>query len=134
MRILGIDYGDKKIGLGFGDSSVGVAVPLEVVPNRGQETIQTFAKYVRTDDIDRIVVGVPLATGGKYGSRQLEKTRAFIQALSAVVSVPVEEEDESFTTAESLRLQHEEGADADEDALAAMLIVRGYLERLGEGV
>lgn len=131
MRILGIDYGDKKIGLAFGDSEAHVAVPLDVVPNVGEGTIQTFARRVKSEDIDLIVVGVPLSTGGHHSSAQLDKTRAFIQALAALVPIPVVEEDESFTTAESIRLQREEGAQADEDALAAMLIVQAYMDGQG---
>lgn len=132
MRILGIDYGDKKIGLAFGDSDVHVALPLDVVPNMGEKTIQVFAERVKGDEIDAIVVGVPLSTGGHHTPQQLEKTRAFIKALEAKTSVPVVEEDESYTTAESIRLQREEGAQADEDALAAMLIVQAYMDRLPE--
>jgi putative Holliday junction resolvase len=132
MRILGIDYGDKKIGLAFGDSDVGVAVPLDVVVNMGEATLKAFAKKANTEDMDVIVVGVPLSTGGHHSPVQLEKTRAFIKALQAITAVPVVEEDESYTTAESIRLQREEGSDAEEDALAAMLIVQGYLSRLAE--
>lgn len=131
MRILGIDYGDKKIGLAFGDSDARVAVPLDVVPNAGEQTLQTFARRVKGEDIDLIVIGVPLSTGAHHGPEQLEKTRAFIRGLEALVSVPVIEEDESFTTSESIRLQREEGAQAEEDALAAMLIVQAYLDRHG---
>lgn len=134
MRILGIDYGDKKIGLAFGENETGIAVPLEVVPNQGEMTLRVFVEKVRTEDIDMIVVGVPLSTGSHHGSAQLEKTRAFIRALEGVVSVPVVEEDESYTTAESIRLQKEEGSQAHEDALAAMLIVRGYLERVASSM
>ncbi|MBI4437889.1 Holliday junction resolvase RuvX [Candidatus Uhrbacteria bacterium] len=130
MRILGVDYGDKKIGLAFGDSVAHVAVPLDVVPNLGAETLQVFAKKVSAEDIDLIVVGVPLSTGAHHSSVQLEKTRAFIQALQGAVAVPVVEEDESYTSAESIRLQREEGAQAYEDALSAMLIVQAYLEHL----
>ena len=133
MRILGIDYGDKKIGLAFGDSDVGVAVPLDVVANMGEATLRAFAKKANTEDMDVIVVGVPLSTGGHHSPVQLEKTRAFIKQLEAMTPVPVVEEDESYTTAESIRLQREEGSDAEEDALAAMLIVQGYLSRLAEG-
>lgn len=132
MRILGIDYGDKKIGLAFGDSEARVAVPLDVVPNSGAETIRVFASKVNAEDIDVIVVGVPLSTGGHHGPQQLEKTRAFVRALEGTVSIPVVEEDESYTTAESIRLQREEGSEVEEDALAAMLIVQGYMERVGE--
>lgn len=128
MRILGIDYGNKKIGLAFGDSDSRVAVPLDVVLNAGAETIRLFAERVKSEDIDVIVVGVPLATGGHHSPEQLERTRAFIKELELSVSVPVVEVDESYTTAESIRLQREEGSTAQEDALAAMLIVQSYLD------
>ncbi len=131
MRILGIDYGDKKIGLAFGDSDVHVAVPLDVVPNLGDATVQIFARRVKSDDVDLIVVGVPLSTGDHHNAKQLEKTRVFIKKLEGAVSIPVVEEDESYTTAESIRLQREEGSQAEEDALAAMLILQAYMDRHG---
>ena len=130
MRILGIDYGLKKIGLAFGESEAQLAVPLEVILNQGEETISLLAKKVGAEDIDRVVVGVPLATGDHHNSDQLDRTREFIEKLKAATSTPVVEEDEAYTTAESIRIQREEGSDADEDALAAMLIIRGYFERL----
>ncbi|MBI2473879.1 Holliday junction resolvase RuvX [Candidatus Uhrbacteria bacterium] len=130
MKILGIDYGDKKIGLALGDSTVQLAVPLEVISNRGIQTIDVLCKMVRNEDFELIVVGVPLTTGDHHSAEQLEKTRAFIKILSSAVLVPVIEEDESYTTAESLRLQKEEGAQAPEDALAAMLIVQSYLNQI----
>ena len=130
MRILGIDYGLKTIGLAFGESDSELAVPLEVILNQGEETISLLAERVDTEDIDIVVVGVPLATGKHHSSDQLERTREFIGKLKDVASIPVVEEDEAYTTAESIRIQHEEGSDAEEDALAAMLIIRGYFERL----
>ena len=129
MRILGIDYGDKKIGLAFADSETQIAVPLDVVPNAGEETLGVFAKQAKTEDIDLIVVGVPLSAGGHHGPEQLKKTRDFISQLASTTPIPVVEEDESYTTAESIRLQQEEGARAKEDALAAMLILRAYMDR-----
>lgn len=130
MRILGIDYGDKKIGLAFGDSDAHVALPLDVVPNMGEQTLRVFADKVKSEDIDAIVVGVPLSTGSHHSPVQLEKTRAFIKQLESLISVPIVEEDESYTTAESIRLKREEGAEAEEDALAAMLIVQAYIDHL----
>ncbi|MBI4592489.1 Holliday junction resolvase RuvX [Candidatus Uhrbacteria bacterium] len=129
MRILGIDYGDKKIGLAFGDSSVRVAVPLEVIRNDGSATIEMLVRRITDEQIDRVVVGVPLPQGN-HSSVQLEKTRAFIAKLAQVVSIPIVEEDESFTSVESVRLQQEFNAQADEDALAAMLIVQSYIDQL----
>jgi putative holliday junction resolvase len=130
MRILGIDYGDKKIGLAFGDSDARIAVPLEVIANLGDQTLKVLVNKIASEDIDEIVVGVPLNAGAHHGSEQLEKTRVFISALKGVVETPVHEVDEAFTTAESIRLQKEEGTKADEDALAAMLIIREYFEQL----
>ncbi len=124
MRILGIDYGDKKIGTAFGDSGAGIAVPLDVVQNAGDATIRAFAKQVKDEDIGLIVVGAPLSS---QSTAQLEKVRAFTAKLAAAVSVPIAEEDESFTTAESRRLMAEGETAAEEDALAAMLIVQQYL-------
>ena len=117
------------MGLAFGDSETGIAVPLDVIQNRKEETLTALTDRVSSEDIDLIVVGVPLSTGGHHGPKQLIKTRDFIKKLTELVSVPVVEEDESYTTAESIRLQKEEGSKADEDALAAMLIVQSYLSR-----
>lgn len=129
MRIFGIDYGNKKIGLAFGESEVKVALPLEVIPNNGEETIKYLSQRIVAEDFNQVVVGVPLSTGSHHGPEQLQRTRDFIEKLKAVVSVPVFEEDESYTTAESIRLQREEGAGAEEDALAAMLILEQFFGR-----
>jgi len=129
MRYLGIDYGDKKIGLAFGDSEAGVAVPLEVIQNTGDDIQQKIADRIKSEQIDEVVIGVPLSTVEGPGSPQLEKTRSFIKQLQEVVSIPVHEEDERYTTAESIRLQREEGAEAADDALAAMLVLQAYLDQ-----
>ncbi len=127
MRILGIDYGLKKIGLAFAETDAGIAVPLEVIANTS-EIMKLIIEKIAQEDIETIVVGVPLKAGDHHNSDQLDLTRGFIEELRKSVDVPVVEEDESYTTAESIRLQREEGSDAPEDALAAMLILRGYLE------
>ena len=130
MRILGIDYGGKKSGLAFGESTAKVALPLEVIPNEGEKLFDILKKKIESEGIEAVVVGVPLSTGSHHGSKQLERNRAFISELGTHVSIPIFEEDESFTTAESLRLQVEEGAAADEDALAAMIILQAYFDRV----
>lgn len=130
MRILGIDYGDSKIGLAFGDSTANVAVPLDVVPNVGEESIETLADNIEAEDVDRVVVGVPESVGEHHDDEQLKKTRGFIEVLRDRLNIPVKEENEAFTTSESQRLQVEEGSDVEEDALAAMLIVKQHIEHL----
>lgn len=129
MRILGIDYGDKKIGLAFGETEIRTAVPLEVILNEQEQTFSYLRDRVKNEDIDQVVVGVPLPQGN-HSSEQLDKTRDFIYRLKNILEIPVVEEDESFTSAESIRLQQEEGTDVEEDALAAMLIVQSYMNEL----
>lgn len=128
MRYLGIDYGDKKIGLAFGESEVKVAVPLEVIVNQGEATLQDIAKRIELEEIDEVVVGVPLATAEGPGSGQLDKTRRFIEKLQSCISVPIHEADERYSTAEAIRLQREQGAIAEEDALAASLVLQAYFD------
>lgn len=129
MRLLGIDYGNRKIGLAIGDDEAGVAAPLEVITNGGELTIQNLAKRVHDEDIDAIVVGVPLSQGGHHGPEQLEIVRAFIERLKVRVTIPVFEEDESYTTGESVRLQKEHHLKIEDDALAAMMILQAFLDR-----
>lgn len=129
MRLLGIDYGNRKIGLAIGDDEAQVAAPLEVIANEGELTIRRLAERCHNEDIDAIVVGVPLAQGGHHGPEQLELVRNFIERLKVNTQVPVFEEDESFTTAESIRLKKETKSEVAEDALAATLILQGFLEK-----
>lgn len=130
MRILGVDYGDKKVGFAFGDSQTSIAVPLDTYPNENGALFDRIVRLVEADGYERIVVGVPLSTGVHHSNEQLKKTQNFIENLRASVTIPVDVEDESYTTTESIRLQQEEGMRYEEDAIAAMLIVRAYLERI----
>jgi putative holliday junction resolvase len=128
MRYLGIDYGNKKVGLALGDSEAGVALPLDVIRNT-DDLCKKIAQLILSESIDQVVVGVPLPTTDGPGSEQLEKTRQFINMLRSATPVPVHEEDERYSTAEAMRLQREQGVTAEDDALAAMLILQAYLDQ-----
>lgn len=129
MRLLGIDYGNRKIGLAIGDDEANVAAPLEVITNEGELTVVKLGKRVHDEDIDGIVVGVPLSQGGHHGPEQLEIVRKFIERLKLQVTVPVFEEDESYTSAESIRMKKETKSAVEEDALAAAMILQQFLEK-----
>jgi putative holliday junction resolvase len=129
MRLLGIDYGDSKIGTAFGELTTRVAVPLEVIKNVGEDTVRQIIKQIQDEDIERVIVGVPLSTGDHHNAEQLNKTRTFITELRNATGVEVLEEDESYTTTQSIHLQSQEGVGAQEDALAAMLILQAYMNK-----
>lgn len=129
MRLLGIDYGTKKVGLAFGDTETKIAIPLEIMINN-DELLDRLVIHIEAEGYDQVIVGVPLATGAHHSSTQLKKTRNFIEQLKEKVQIPVSEEDESYTTGESIRLQEEAGRHntAPEDAIAAMLILQAWME------
>lgn len=121
MKYLGIDYGLSKIGLAMGDNVTKIAAPLEVIKNDDVFLVY-LADMIEQEDIDAVIVGMP-------PQQQGEVTKEFIQQLKNVISVPVHTEDESYSSAESQRLQDEFGSRVEEDALAAMLILQSFLDK-----
>lgn len=126
MRYLGIDYGLKKIGLAIGDDEVKIASPFEVIPAKG--AIEKILKIFDEERIDALVVGVPKKVGNFHSNEQLKLTEEFIEKLKSEFGVEVYQINESYTSKESQRLQKEQGAIAEEDALSAMLILQEYLD------
>lgn len=127
MRYLGIDFGEKKVGLALGDNETKLATPLEVIPG-GDDLAGRIAELVRAEGIDEIVIGVPGEAGDFHDGTQAKKVRGFIEELKGMIEAPIYTVDEQFTTAESRRLEEEYGATAPEDALAAMLILQSYFD------
>lgn len=121
MKILGIDYGDKKVGLSL--STGNLAMPWQTLLNHGvKELIQELGKIVDTEDISKIVVGMPLGLKGNKTDQSREVER-FYQALHDKLKVPVDLADERFSTQLAIR----QGS-ADDDAQAAANILQSYLD------
>ncbi len=133
MRVLGIDYGDKNIGLAVSDALRITAQGLGLYRRQGKKQDLTyFQGLVKEHEISRIVVGMPLRMDGTEGSRG-EKTRRFAQWLEGSLGLPVIFWDERLTTREALRILRELEAGpkkrkAQKDQIAATLILAGYLE------
>lgn len=129
MKMLGIDFGLRKVGLAMGDSVSRVAAPMEVIQNDDRLLVR-LAEFVRDEGFDEIVVGVPLPVGEQKGSQQLDVTRAFIEDLRSVVSIPIRESDERHTSFMSQQMRKEQGSRVAEDALAAMIILQSYFDTM----
>ncbi len=125
MRILAIDFGKKKTGLALGDSETKIAFPLKVIAGSNAGLDEIF-NLLKTEGIEKIIVGLPTTTEENQISDHREATLEFIAELKTRITIPVETVAEQFTSKESRRLQVEEGALAEEDALAAMLILQDY--------
>src|SRR3989338_6747100 len=117
MKFLGLDHGDKRIGIAVSDETMTFAFPRVVLQNT-KTVFEEIKKICGDENIVKIVVGVPISfSGGK--SAQAEKIEKFGKELEAFSGIPVEYENEIFTT--------KIGRD---DASAAALILQGYLDRL----
>lgn len=132
MKYLAIDHGLKRTGLAICDAGELITSPLCVL--RGQKDIvRKIAQIVESEEIEAIVLGLPLNMDGSEGS-QVAKVKAFAQQLERHVSVPVHLQDErlsSFGARE--RLDSMELSKAKKrgmlDAVAAAEILRSFLDQ-----
>ena len=124
MRVMALDFGSARTGVAVSDPTGTIARPLAVVEQPLSKVGLTgLCRLVRSEEIDKIVVGMPLTLRGERGE-QARATEDFVEALRKVVSVPVETYDERFTTS----LAQQTPSDAPEDARAAAHLLASYLE------
>lgn len=123
MRILALDHGAARIGCAICDPSETIARPLDVVE---PPSVDAVAGLVGENEVEMIVVGLPVTLGGEQGS-QAQVAIAFADELRSAVAVPVETYDERLTTrlAES---SARAGAEAPADALAAAHLLESFLQ------
>jgi putative Holliday junction resolvase len=125
VRALALDYGAARTGVAVSDATGTLARPLCVVDRAGSEAgIARVAALVAEHGVEVVVVGLPLTLRGEHGA-QARETEIFVEALRGRLDVPVETEDERFTTT----LAQQTGGRAPEDALAAAHLLQGWLER-----
>lgn len=133
MRILGIDYGDRHVGLAVSDPLHFTAQPLMTYLLSGEEKDrQFFQDLVRSQDVGLVVIGIPVRMDGSPGSRA-KKTRDFGQWLEGIVGLSVVFWDERLTTRQAqgvmkdqkVRLKDKQSV---ENQISASIILAGYLE------
>ncbi|MBN2310044.1 MAG: Holliday junction resolvase RuvX [Candidatus Hydrogenedentes bacterium] len=133
-RIVGLDVGDVRIGVAVSDPLGIVAQAREVVERRSpEEDVDAIRRIVGEYEAVCVVAGLPLNQEGRPGP-QAEKVLAFIEMLEAVVGVPVETQDERFSTAAAERALiaanvRRKGRKKVIDKVAAQYILQTYLDR-----
>ncbi len=132
-RSLGLDVGDKRVGVALSDSGGILASPLTII-SREDETadIEAIISIVNQHQVKQIVVGLPRSMDGSLGE-QAEKVKAFTQKLCSYTEVPVEFRDERLTTVSAKRLMRAVNTKKTKkkvrhDAIAAAIILQGYLD------
>ena len=135
MRVLGVDYGDRHVGLALSDPLLITAQPLASYEMTGRENVdRKFVQdLVAKHDVGEIVLGDPLRMDGSPGTRA-GKTREFAAWLEKATGRPVTLLDERLTTRQALKTLDDEKLRGRkkkdwEDRIAAVIILSTYLER-----
>jgi putative Holliday junction resolvase len=139
-RILGIDAGDRRIGVAISDPARSFALPLRSILADGRE-MDALRTLAAAEEVGELVVGLPLSLSGE-DSAQTQRVRDFANRLEAYLLLPVQLWDERLSTSEAQRLSDDPGRSRtrrgrarqappiDTDALAASIILQAYLDRL----
>jgi putative Holliday junction resolvase len=132
-RILGVDYGERRIGLAVSDALGITAQPAGIVEVSGpRDAAGAIERAAKERDVVHIVVGLPKSLSGAIGPKAREVIR-FVAHFQRTSRVPVSLWDERLTTASAERVLDEAGVDSRKrrgkvDALAAQLILQSYLD------
>ena len=135
MRILAVDWGERRIGLAVSDPTGVIASALPTLTVSGRDdALARVAAAAQACEAERIVVGLPLTMAGGRGEAALA-AEAFAEALRRRLPLTVDTYDERLTSALSQRRLHERGiktghAKGKVDAGAAVALLESYLQRL----
>lgn len=128
MKLLGIDYGAKRIGIAIGDTEHRIATPLTTLV-ADSFLWAMMARLMTEEQIAEVVIGIPLSMReGTEVGETVTAVRHFLGEFTKRFSLPIHEEDERFSTDMAGRFTN--GSKKDRDAIAAAIILQSYLDRL----
>lgn len=128
MKVLGLDYGERHIGVAIGDTDTGIAFPKTVLPNAGGAALRDeLVKIIEETGAQRIVVGLPLSFKMEETAFS-KKARAFGRMLRRELHLPVDFENEILSSSQAERLRPD-APRSTAHAIAASLILQNWLDR-----
>lgn len=131
-RILGIDFGLRRVGFAVSDELHVLATPLEVYKTKSmRQTIDRTAELCKKYSVGLVVIGLPLSMNGE-GSPASARVKAFASVVERVTGLPVALKDERLSTVEGYELLAEVGYKKNAadviDSVSAELILQSYLD------
>ena len=138
MRLMGLDYGSKTVGVAVSDplglTAQGVETVWRKQENKLRQTMARIEELISEYQVERIVLGYPKNMNNTVGERAV-KSLEFKEKLEKRTDLPVVMWDERLTTAEADRTLMETGVRRENrkqflDQMAAVLILQGYLDRM----
>ena len=133
MRIMALDFGTKRIGMAMSDELMLTAQGLNSLERKALKSdLEEISKLVQENNVEEIVVGLPLNMNGTYSAKTKEVVE-FIDALSKSITVPVKTWDERLSSMQAERVLLEADASRAKrrhvtDKLAAQIILQSYLD------
>lgn len=136
MRIMGLDFGSKTVGVAVSDELLYTAQGVEIIRRESEKkirkTLQRIEELVKQYDVQKIVLGLPKNMNNTMGDRA-DKSFEFKETLERRCNVPVILWDERLTTVEAHKAMTATGVRKEDrgkyvDCIAAMLILQGYLD------
>jgi putative pre-16S rRNA nuclease len=130
--ILGIDPGERRVGVAAAELETRLAHPVEVIDRSRADAAQRIAELAADLNAELIVVGRPTSMSGKAGSA-VTVQQLFVSELRKATAVEVTEWDERLTTVAAERSLRRSGASAaarkeKRDAVAAQIMLQGYVD------
>ncbi len=135
MRILGIDYGAKRVGLAISSPIGFIAHGLPTIERiDGMDYLEDLADVIEEKEVDEIVVGLPKNMNGSIGEKA-EEVLELVETLKAKFNLPVHTFDERLTTVRAHKTMTEakiskKGKKKRVDMVAAQFILQAYLDQI----
>ena len=138
MRIMGLDFGSKTVGVAVSDALLITAQGIEIVrreqENKLRRTLARIEELIKEYEVEKIVLGLPKNMDGSSGER-VEKTMEFKAMLERRTGLEIIMWDERLTTVAADRLMMEANVRREDrkkyvDSIAATFILQGYLDKL----
>ena len=133
MKVLGLDYGEARIGVSVSDALGMLATPLDTICEKDrQKQLEKTAEVARLHGVEKLVVGYPKHMDGTVGHRAVY-TEEFAKELSSMLNIPYVMWDERLSSTEAHRILESGGVSGKKrktkvDKIAAVIILQGYLD------
>lgn len=133
MKYIGLDIGDRRIGVACGDSDVRIATPIAVITRVSiEQDVRALAEIAREYDAAQLIVGFPRNMDGTQGT-QADVVIACAEKIARAIGIPLAFWDERLSTVEAAKRTHETGGRGKKsrrtlDAIAAAVILQDFLD------
>ncbi len=131
---MSLDYGTVRIGIALSDPMQIIANPFKVIQNSGEEVFSEINSIIKSENVGKIILGLPVNLEGKDTKKTIE-VRDFFEKLKNRFSIPIIYWDESYSSVEAEEMLKKMGKSIKEsrkvvDKFAASIILKSYLDSI----